>query len=123
MRIVVQRILDDGCAVVRPYGETSHALAEGSVGELSRSAAVILPRVINKPIALIQRRWPAIVGDDLARFVQPVGITGVALVVKAVDSSYAHQCSFLEREIVEGVNSLHVAAIERIRFRMGSLVA
>ena len=73
------------------------------------------------PLATIRAAWADIVGDDVARAAQPVALTGTALVVVTASGAWSHQLSFLEREIIRSVVALGVPAVERLRFRIGTI--
>jgi hypothetical protein len=125
--VVVDRVLDDGCAVVISQRKTS--LAEGNYEctdryEIAIGEVVHLPHVVNEllDLDLIRRAWSGIVGDAAA-FAQPVAISGSALVIKTASGAWSHQLSFLEREIIRGVCALRAAPIERLRFRIGKVAA
>jgi len=75
------------------------------------------------PLTTIRAAWAEIVGDDVARAAQPVALSGSALVVVTASGAWSHQLSFLEREIVRSVVALGIPAVERLRFRIGTIRA
>jgi hypothetical protein len=72
------------------------------------------------PLAAVRAAWADLVGADVARAAQPVAIAGSALVVITASGAWSHQLSFLERDIIAGVNALGVTSVERLRFRVGT---
>jgi hypothetical protein len=76
---------------------------------------------VGDPLSTIRAAWAEIVGDDVARAAQPVALTGTALVVVTASGAWSHQLSFLEREIVRSVVALGIPAVERLRFRIGTI--
>ncbi len=78
---------------------------------------------VGDPLATIRAAWSEIVGEDVARAAQPVALVGTGLVVITASGAWSHQLSFLERTIIAGVNALGVPAIERLRFRIGTVRA
>jgi hypothetical protein len=73
-------------------------------------------------LAGIRAGWMQLVGGDVARAAQPVAIANDTLIVIASSSSWSHQLSFLEPQIVRGIRALVPAAgIVRLRFRVGTI--
>ena len=61
--------------------------------------------------------WDDVVGESLARNVQPLKLEGGVLVVEAVDAAWATQFRFLENDVKARLSERIGAAIERIEVR------
>ena len=61
--------------------------------------------------------WDDVVGESLARNVQPLKIEGGVLVVEAVDAAWATQFRFLEDDVKARLSERVGATIERIEVR------
>ena len=74
------------------------------------------------PLSVIRAAWSGLVGVEVARAAQPVAIAGDTLVVITTSAAWSHQLVFLEPDILRGIRG-HVrdAAIERLRFRVGTI--
>lgn len=75
------------------------------------------------PLTTIRAAWAELVGADVARAAQPVALAGAALVVVTASGAWSHQLSFLERDILRRIADLGVPAVERLRFRIGTIRA
>ena len=61
--------------------------------------------------------WDDVVGESLARNVQPLKLEGGVLVVEAVDAAWATQFRFLENDVKARLSERIGATIERIEVR------
>lgn len=61
--------------------------------------------------------WDEVVGESLARNVQPLKLEGGVLVVEAVDAAWATQFRFLENDVKARLSERIGADIERIEVR------
>ncbi len=61
--------------------------------------------------------WDDVVGDSLARNIQPLKLEGGVLVVEAVDAAWATQFRFLENDVKARLSERIGATIERIEVR------
>lgn len=61
--------------------------------------------------------WDDVVGESLARNIQPLKLEGGVLIVEAVDAAWATQFRFLESDVKARLSERIGASIERIEVR------
>ncbi len=75
------------------------------------------------PVLVLRSQWTAIVGPDIAANSRPSQIQGSSLVVLARSNAWSQQLSFLSERIVAAVRRHTGLSIERLRFRVGRVIA
>jgi hypothetical protein len=83
-----------------------------------------LPETANRAadVAAIARRWPAAVGEAIAREAWPARLTPDGeLVVHASASVWAAELSHLERDLRERLEAVGIVPAPRLRFTVGTV--
>lgn len=75
------------------------------------------------PLAMLQSRWSAIVGPEVAANSRPAEIGNRSLLVMARSSAWSQQLAFLSETILDAVEGATGARPERLRFRVGRFSA
>lgn len=87
----------------RPIGDAVMRLAES-----------LAPQT---PLARIERAWPKVVGEALAKHSKPVHLNGSQLTVECTGSVYAQELDLQSRGFVNALaDELGGGLVERIRF-------
>lgn len=63
-------------------------------------------------------RWTEVVGEAVARHVQPVKLDGTRLVVEVDDPAWATQLKFLETDLRQRLSEVAGAAVEAFEIRV-----
>ena len=92
--------------------------APRAVGDLLSSA---LPQITERLVDLqIRRRWPSIVGRDIARRSHPDGLTGGALRVAVDNSPWLHELKLREAELTAKVRE-RFPEVTSLRLTLGNV--
>jgi len=76
------------------------------------------------PLVLLGAAWAEIVGEEIARKSHPTKIEGDALVIKTAGSGWSHALSCESEKIIAAIRArLPKSGIEKLRFRIGTIVA